>query len=549
MKLLNQLNKLRKSHSETEILEFKEAKNNYDFDKLGKYFSALSNEANLSNVSEAWLIFGVNDKRNIIGTQFRSNYPYLQSLKAEVANHTTNRITFIEIHEVMTDSGRVIMFQIPPAPNGLPIAWKGHYYGRDGEELQPLNLEEIDRIRRKAIFVDWSAQICSTASITDLEPLALDKARLQYKVKYPHLSEQINQWDNVTFLNKAKLAINGKITNATILLLGKPESEHFISPSQAKITWILKDKDNLELDYQHFSCPFLLNVEAVYSKIRNLKYRYMRDGSLFPEEIEQYDPYIIREALNNCIAHQDYTLAGRINVVENDAGTLVFSNAGSFIPGSVENVIQQDAPQEQYRNPFLANAMVSLNMIDTIGSGIKRIFTIQKRRFFPMPDYIIDNNRVIVTITGKVLDIAYAKLLANNPEISIFDILLLDKVQKKKELTNEEIAHLRSKGYIEGRKPNVYISSNLANETSQQSDYMKQRGIDNEYCKKMIIDYLTKFKTGTREDFEKVILGKLPDVLSDTQKKNKIRNVLQSLKNQDLIELFDQKHWRLTKNI
>lgn len=127
---------LLKNLSETETLEFKEAKNNYDFDKLGKYFSALSNEANLSNVIEAWLIFGVRDKdRVIVSTQFRSDHADLQSLKAEVANHTTNRITFIDIHEVMTESGRVIMFQIPPAPNGLPIAWKGHYYGRDGEEL------------------------------------------------------------------------------------------------------------------------------------------------------------------------------------------------------------------------------------------------------------------------------------------------------------------------------------------------------------------------------------------------------------------------------
>ncbi len=548
MKLQVKLSDLISSKSKTETLELKEAKNNYDFDKLGKYFSALSNEANLSNVSEAWLIFGVNDKRNIVGTQFRSNPADLQSLKAEVANHTTNRITFIEIHEIMTDSGRVLMFQIPPAPNSLPIAWKGHYYGRDGEELQPLNLEEIDRIRRKGMFVDWSAELCPTATISDLEPLAIEKARLQYKVKHPHLVEQINQWDDITFLNKAKLAINRNLTNAAIVLLGKAESEHFISPAQAKITWILKDKDNLELDYQHFSCPFLLNVEAVYSKIRNLKYRYIRDGSLFPEEIEQYDPYIIREALNNCIAHQDYTLAGRVNVVENDAGTLVFSNAGSFIPGSVENVIQQDAPQEQYRNPFLANAMVNLNMIDTIGSGIKRIFTIQKRRFFPMPDYSIDNNRVIVTITGKVLDVAYAKLLATNPELSLFDILLLDKVQKKKTLTNEEIAHLRAKGFIEGRKPNVHISSNIAHETAQQTDYMRQRGIDNEYCRKMIVDYLTKFKTGTREDFERIILDKLPDILSDTQKKSKIRNILQLLKSKEVIEIDKGKSWKL-KNV
>lgn len=118
----NKLLTMLQTKFETEILEFKEAKNNYDFDKLGRYFSALSSEANLSNVSEAWLIFGVNDKRNIVGTHFRSNPTDLQSLKPEVANHTTNRITFIDIHEVMTESGRVIMFQIPPAPNGLPIA-------------------------------------------------------------------------------------------------------------------------------------------------------------------------------------------------------------------------------------------------------------------------------------------------------------------------------------------------------------------------------------------------------------------------------------------
>ncbi|MDD3266186.1 MAG: putative DNA binding domain-containing protein [Burkholderiales bacterium] len=546
--MLNKLNNLISNSLENELLEFKEAKNTYDLDKLGKYFSALSNEANLSNSSEAWLIFGVNDKRNIIGTQFRPKFADLQSLKAEVANHTTNRITFIDIHEVITESGRVIMFQIPPAPNGLPIAWKGHYYGRDGEELQPLNLEEIDRIRRKSTFIDWSSGICESATVNDLDSAAIEKARLQYKVKHPHLVEQINQWDDTTFLNKAKLLINNQITNTAILLLGKSESEHFISPALAKITWILKDKDNLELDYQHFSCPFLLNVEAVYSKIRNLKYRYIRDGSLFPEEIEQYDPYIIREALNNCIAHQDYTVTGRINVVENDGSSLVFSNAGSFIPGSVENVIEQDAPQEQYRNPFLANAMVNLNMIDTIGSGIKRIFTIQKRRFFPMPDYTIDNNRVMVTITGKVLDMAYAKLLATNPELSLVDILLLDKVQKKKPLTDEEITHLRTNGFIEGRKPNVYISSTIAHETAQQTDYMKQKGIDNEYCRKMIIDYLTKFKTGTRENFEKIILSKLPDVLNDTQKKNKIRNVLQSLKDKNIIEIDHGKSWRI-KNV
>lgn len=77
---------------------------------------------------------------------------------------------------------------------------------------------------------------------------------------------------------------------------------------------------------------------------------------------------------------------------------------------------------------------------------------------------------------------------------------------------------------------------------------MRQRGIDNEYCRKMIIDYLTKFKTGTRENFEKIILDKLPDVLSDTQKKSKIRNILQMLKSKGVIEIDKGKSWKL-KNV
>ncbi len=142
-------------------------------------------------------------------------------------------------------------------------------------------------------------------------------------------------WDDMTFLNKAKVCINGKITRTAILLLGKPESEHFLSPTTSKISWILKDKDNLEKDYAHFYCPLILQVDEVSAKIRNLKYRYIKDGTLFPDEVNQYEPYTIREALNNCIAHQDYTMGGKINVVENEDGFLIFLNSGTFIPGSV----------------------------------------------------------------------------------------------------------------------------------------------------------------------------------------------------------------------
>lgn len=346
-------------------------------------------------------------------------------------------------------------------------------------------------------------------------------------------------------MNKAKVCIKGKLTRTAILLLGKSESEHFINPATAKVSWILRDQDNIEKDYQHFSCPLLLNTEEVYKKIRNLKYRYISGGTLFPEEVDQYDPYIIREGLNNCIAHQDYTLRGKINVVEHEDGKLVFINSGSFIPVSIEEVVISDAPEPTYRNPFLVEAMINLNMIDAIGSGIKRMFNIQRKKFFPMPDYEFANDKVKLTITGKVVDINYARKIASISDLSLVDIMALDKVAKGKTLSADEIKYLKSKKLIEGRKPNFHISVTVAKVIGEQADYIKQRGIDDEYCQKIILDYIEKFGEGKREDFERVLLDKLPDVLSPDQKKDKIKNILQKMKRKNRIKLGDNRQWIL----
>ncbi len=538
------LKQLLNSVTETEILEIKEAKNQYDINKLGKYFSALSNEANLLGESRAWLLFGIKNNKRIIGTNISDKQ--INEYKHEIANNTSFSLSFVNVNRVETSKGTVLMFEIPAAPQGMPISWKGHYYARNGESLTSLNIEKIERIRKQNIKTDWSAQIVKGASINDLSQEAIQKAKDQFVEKKPKLKNTIATWDDITFLNKAKVCINGKITNTAILLLGKPESEHFINPATAKITWILKDRDNIEKDYVHFTCPLFLEVENVYSKIRNLKYRYLQSGTLFPGEVDQFDPYIIREAVNNCIAHQDYTLRGKINVVEREDGILTFVNSGSFIPGSVEKVVEADAPETEYRNPFLANAMVNLNMIDTIGSGIKKMFVIQKNKFFPLPDYDFANNKVKVQIVGKVVDVNYAHKLAQGKDLSLQEIILLDKVAKHKSLLDIEIKELKRKKLIEGRKPNFYIASSVANITGEQASYIKQRGIDNEYCQKIIVDYLKKFKKGNKSDFEKILLDKLPDILNIKQKKTKIKNNLQILRRQGIIKPVG-KVWIMSK--
>lgn len=531
--ILKQLDFLLSLPGENEIVEFKEAKKNLDFNDIGEYFSALSNEANLANKPSAWLLFGVKNDQTIVGTKYRADRMSLDSLKSEVANHVINRITFTEIHEVKKNGKRVLLFEIPPAPKGMPVSWKGHFYAREGESLCPLNIEKIDRIRAQAVHEDWSMGICEGAVIDDLSKEAIVKAREFYIRKNTSKKEDVELWSDETFLNKAKVLIGGKITQTAILLLGKSESEHFISPATSKISWILKDKDNVERDYQHFSCPLILSVDEVYNKIRNLKYRYLVDGTLFPEEVDRYDPITIREAINNCIAHQDYTLGGKINVVENEDDSLVFSNVGSFIPQTISNVIDSDAPSEYYRNRFLVDAMVNLNMIDTVGSGIKKMFFSQRNRFFPMPEYDLSNEKVRLTIIGKVLDIKYARKLAQIPELSLNTIILLDKVQKKKRLMPDELSKLRKQELIEGRSPNIYVSSRVAAVTGQKSSYIKNRGFKDAHYKKMILECLEKYTHASKSDVDNLLLDILPSVLDESQRKNKVRNIVYAMSKKD----------------
>ncbi|UXN36722.1 putative DNA binding domain-containing protein [Avibacterium paragallinarum] len=533
--------------SENELIEFKEAKKQFDDDKLGRYCSALANEANLHHKRFAFLILGVSDKKEIVGTQYCSGNNGFNEIKKKLADGLSERFTIQEIQEEWVEKKRVLLFKIPASPKGIPIAWKGHYYAREGESLSPLGLEKIERIRLQNQQHDWSSEIIANADLDDLDPQAILIARKNFIVKNPKLREEIENCDDTTFLNKAKLTIKGKITRTAILLLGKEESESLINPASATITWILKDEQGNEMDYEHFSCPLLLNVEKVFNKIRNLKYRYIKNGNLFPEEVDQYDPYIIREALHNAIAHQDYELGGKITLVEYQNSTLYFTNSGEFIPKNIETVLNENAPENRYRNRFLANAMVGLNMIDTIGSGIRKMFTIQKERFFPLPEYQLSAQKVQVCIVGKVLDIAYAQKLASSPDLSLNEIMLLDKIQKKQPISDGAAKSLKSKKLIEGRKPNYYISASIAQASDEEAKYIHQKGLDDKYYQKLIIEYLTQFKTAKRKDIDRLLLDKLPAVLDDKQKYHKVKNLLQSLKNQGII--YNERHiWKLSSS-
>lgn len=314
------------------------------------------------------------------------------------------------------------------------------------------------------------------------------------------------------------------------------------------MTWLRNDNNN----YLHFDCPFLLNTERLLSQISNPIYRYLPDNTLFPREVRLYDGYVIREALHNCIAHQDYTKQERIMVIETHEDNLLFINAGSFLPQTVENVIEQDAPQAFYRNKFLTDAMVNLGMIDTIGSGIKRMFIEQKNRFFPLPDYdFSDPKHVRVRVFGKIINENFTRMLMNDTALSLQGTILLDKVQKRYPISDQDAKELKALGLIEGRKPNYLLTSSIASLVKKEAHYIQNRGFDKIYYQDLIIQYLRKFGTITREKTEELLLPKLPDILSPQQKLNKIKNLLLEMKGKGILVREGAKKttkWYLNKN-
>lgn len=521
---------------EAEWVEFK--CNNDHPEEMGEYLSALANAAALLRRDRAYIVWGIEDATHkVVGTTFkpRQTKKGNEELENWLARLLQPRLDF-RIREFTHEGRPVVLFEVPAASH-TPVRFYGEEYIRVGSYKKKLKDHPEKERALWAVFrrEDWSAQAVEGASLDDLDPEALAFAQQEYAKKHPRLAAEAKQWDDRTFLNKAKLAVLGKPTRTAIILLGRSEAEPYLAPAIARISWVLKGEGGVEKDYRHFGPPLILAVNEVFGLIRNLTYRYLPNASLFSTEVTQYDPWVIRETLHNSIAHQDYEQAGRINVVE-EADSLLFTNLGEFLPGSVEEVIRRDAPPDFYRNRFLAEAMVNMNMIDTIGSGIKRMFRVQRQRFFPMPDYDLQEaGRVKVRIIGKVLDEKYTRMLMNRGDLDLADVILLDRVQKGRPLSGDEFRSLKAKRLIEGRRPNLFVSAEVAAATESRADYIKKRAFDKGHYKTMVLAYLEKFGEAKREDLNKLLLGKLSDALQEPQKRNFIMNLLQEMRRERAI--------------
>lgn len=490
----------------------------------------------------------------IVGTDLFKFNLNAQSAIWKLLEHCTNLSSEgLSIDEYTTEdtSKTIWIIHIPKHLPRRPVYAHKKAWQRVEDSLVEMTQERLAAILEEPIFKakDWSAEIVPNATLTDLDELAVAKARVMFKKvhasKIP--AEEIDAWTVEELLCNSGIMIDGKLTRAAIILLGKPVSVFKLRPAVVEVTWTLRDERQEVIDYEHFTAPFILTVDQILGKIRNLTMRELPGGTLFPETMKQYDDYTIREALHNAIAHQDYTLQQRINFVENP-GFLYYANGGSFIPGTLQKALATKGPQRHFRNECLCRAMVNFNMIDTVSRGIKKMFNEQWKRHFPMPDYEIDalNKEVGVKIYGNTINEKYTKLLKENNTLTLEDCILLDAVQKGHRIAEEDVLALLDRGLLEGNTSEYSISLDIAKKTKQLPDYTRNRGLDKAKLQQMILQYLQNAGSegAKRDSIFAYVKDVLPYGMTNEQKLRKLGKLLVQMEEENLITTIGRK-WQI----
>lgn len=493
----------------------------------------------LANMGGGCIVIGVQDKTlAVTGIQDVADYTP-ENIVHRILGKTPGLPSVgLQVEELQASdtAARIWLVHVPRHSPRQPVLAHDKAWQRDGDSLVELRPDRLRGILTELIAgQDWSAELVPRATLADLDPAAIAKAREKFAAKHQQerWATDIAGWSTDEFLDKAKITLHGRITRAALLLLGTPQSVGLLPNSTAEITWKVPD----ERIAKHFGPPFLLTTTEVGQHIRNPNIKLFPATELLAIELPRYDTKVILEGLHNCLAHQDYEQAGRIVVLET-MGRLRLSNLGGFVDGKPEDYFTGERTPSVYRNPWLAVAMNNIGMIDKGGYGIGEMVSSQRKRYLPLPDFEgSTRTETVFNIYGQQIDENYSRSLMEHTDLPIEQVVWLDRVQKKLKVADEQANLLRKAKLIEGRKPNFFVSAVVAKVTNTQNQYVLNKGFDDDHYKRTILKRL-RLGPATGDQLRQLVLDKLPAVLSDKEKETKVKNLRTALRLRGLEGVF-----------
>lgn len=524
---------------EHEHIEFKEAKGQFDSERLKQYCVALANERG------GKLILGVSNRhpRAVVGTLAFQN---IDKTKKGLLDSLHVRVN---VHEVHFDGKRVIIFDVASRPVGTPIGYKGAYWMRVGESLVPMTPEVLKRVFAET-EPDFSAEPCEKAHLDDLDSVAIASMQTLWHKK--SLNKEILQLTTEQLLEATELVVHGKITYAALVLLGKRESlGKYLANAEIVYEFRTVETSIPSDTRKDFRSGFFALQDDLWQTINQRNdVQHIQEG-LFVRDISNFNEEVVREALLNAVCHRDYQLSGSV-FVRHSPKSLEIESPGPFPAGvTPENILDRQVP----RNRRIAEVFQKCGLVERSGQGADKMFRRSLEEAKPRPDYgKSDPFTVNLKLRADIQDIQFLRFLerlSEEREIrwSLADLLLLDDLRQGKRphaSAHDTLHRLRDQQVIEvvgrGRGTKHILSKRFYTFVGEKGTYTRRKGLDREEKKSLILRHLQEYPKGFIKDFEQAI---------PSLSRGQIHTLLKLLKKEEKIEYIGHKRrgfWRLRQS-
>ncbi len=494
----------------------------------------------LCNEGGGALVIGMEDRwpHSVVGTRQCENA--IGDLESCIYRDTGIRPDVYELYEdEVQKQGRVLVIEVPGRPIGKVYKFEDVALMRVGEDLRPMSDERYCRIVQEQ-EPDFSQQICEGVEISDLDDAAIKVMREKYARKQNN--DKFLTLDKKQVLTDLELIVGDRVTNGALILVGKESVIKRVLPQAAVRLEYRATEAQIPFDNRvTYVKPFFLMIDEVWHDI-NLRNRifpvkegaYIFDVPLFNEEV-------IREAINNAIAHRDYRRASE-TLIKLYPQRMTVINAGGFPHGvTIENILTVPSTP---RNRLLSDVLAKTGIVERSGQGVDKIYYDTLSEGKAEPDYSnSDDFKVELTLAANVRDMGFAlfvdsvqKTLPDDQKLSVFEIITLTKIRDDKDvakLDKKIVKKLVDRKLVEkiGRTSGTsYILCRSYFEfAGDPADYVRRTDWDINQMMSMVLQFLTKFKDGKMSDFVKLLDGHLT--------RRQIRTGIQKLVEQGILSM------------
>lgn len=514
-------------------LEFKEAKNNFHFDKLVEYCVALANEGG------GKLILGASDKRPrvIVGS-----LAFSEPGRTEAGLHQQLNQR-IPVEEVQLSEGRVVIVHVPARSAAAPWHIRGRYLKRAGDELIGMSEMEL-----KAIFAemasDFSAEACPGASMADLASSAI----ALFRERWARRSGDMRRLtlNDVETLRDAELLIDDQVSYAALILFGtRAALTRRLAQAEVVFEYRSSEAAGPAADREEYREGFMLWQEALWTKINLRNDRQSFQDDFFRIDIPTFDEVPVREAVLNALAHRDYRLSGSV-FVRQYAKRLEVVSPGGLPPGiTPENIVDQQNP----RNRRLAEALAKCGLIERSGQGLNLMVETAIRQGKPLPSFAgTASHEVRLTLEGGVRNPGFVRFMERLGEETLRsfttrDYLALECLQHERDLPaplRERLPGLVAAGAVEalgrGKGTHYILSEALYAVLGAKGTHTRRKGLDHETNKALLLKHLA------RQGSEGAPLAELRQVLPALPA-SAVQALLAELRAEGRVALEGQRRW------